>query len=117
MRAAIDKICARFNDDYWLTRDSDGKFPAEFHRALAADGWLGVCVPEAYGGSGLGVAEAAIMMGAITESAGCRPLSGASAVHMNIFGLDPRSCNGSDDRSAAACCCPSSLALKKFASR
>ena len=96
MRAAIEKICARFNDDYWLTRDSDGKFPQEFHRALAADGWLGVCVPEAYGGSGLGVAEAAVMMGAITESGA--GLTGASAVHMNIFGLNPVIVYGSDEQ-------------------
>jgi acyl-CoA dehydrogenase len=94
VRAAIEKICARFDDDYWLTRDRDGKFPTEFHRALAADGWLGVCVPEAYGGSGLGVAEAAVMMGAITESGA--GLSGASAVHMNIFGLNPVIVYGSD---------------------
>src|SRR6202023_1230872 len=52
VRAAIEKICARFGDDYWLERDRDGKFPHEFHRALAGDGWLGVCIPEAYGGSG-----------------------------------------------------------------
>jgi alkylation response protein AidB-like acyl-CoA dehydrogenase len=55
VRAAIEKICARFGDDYWLKRDSDGNFPEEFYRALADDGWLGVCIPQAYGGSGLGV--------------------------------------------------------------
>ena len=59
MRAAIEKICARFGDDYWLKRDNDGHFPKEFYRALADDGWLGVCIPQAYGGSGLGVSEAA----------------------------------------------------------
>jgi acyl-CoA dehydrogenase len=96
VRVAIEKICARFDDDYWLTRDSDGKFPHEFHRALAADGWLGVCVPEAYGGSGLGVAEAAVMMGAITESGA--GLSGASAVHMNIFGLNPVIVYGTEEQ-------------------
>src|SRR5258708_678764 len=52
VRAAIEKICAGFGDDYWLARDRDGKFPDEFYRALAGDGWLGVCIPEAYGGSG-----------------------------------------------------------------
>ena len=52
MRAAVEKICARFGDDYWLKRDSDGQFPEEFYRAMAADGWLGVCIPQAYGGSG-----------------------------------------------------------------
>ncbi len=87
MRGAVDKICAGFGDDYLLARDRDGKFPEEFYRALADAGWLGVCIPEAYGGSGLGVTEAALMMQAITASGA--GLSGASAVHLNIFGLNP----------------------------
>ena len=94
MRAAIEKICARFGDDYWLARDRDGNFPDEFHRALAADGWLGVCIPEAYGGSGLGITEAAVMMQTIAASGA--GFSGASAVHMNIFGLNPVVVYGND---------------------
>jgi acyl-CoA dehydrogenase len=94
VRDAVAKICARFGDDYWLERDRDGKFPHDFHRALADDGWLGVCVPEDYGGSGLGVSEAAIMMETITASGA--GLSGASAVHMNIFGLNPVVVYGND---------------------
>ena len=96
MRAAIEKICARFGDDYWLERDRDGKFPDAFHRALAADGWLGICIPEAYGGSGLGITEAAIMMQTIAASGA--GLSGASAVHMNIFGLNPVVVYGTDEQ-------------------
>ena len=83
MRAAIEKICARFGDDYWLKRDRDGEFPHEFHRALAGDGWLGVCIPEAYGGSGLGITEAAVMMQTIAASGA--GFSGASAVHMKFL--------------------------------
>jgi acyl-CoA dehydrogenase len=98
VRAAVEKICARFGDDYWLTRDRDGQFPHDFHRALAADGWLGVCIPQAYGGSGLGIAEAAVMMEAIAASGA--GLSGASAVHMNIFGLNPVVVYGSDEQKA-----------------
>jgi acyl-CoA dehydrogenase len=96
VRTAIEKICAGFGDDYWLKRDSDGEFPEEFYRALAGDGWLGVCIPQAYGGSGLGVSEAAVMMQAITASGA--GLSGASAVHMNIFGLNPVAVYGSDEQ-------------------
>jgi acyl-CoA dehydrogenase len=96
VRDAIEKICARFGDDYWLKRDSDGEFPHEFHRALAADGWLGVCIPESYGGSGLGISEAAVMMQAIAESGA--GFSGASAVHMNIFGLNPVVVYGTDEQ-------------------
>jgi acyl-CoA dehydrogenase len=96
LRLAVQKICSRFGGDYWLERDRDGQFPHAFHRALAADGWLGVCIPEAYDGSGLGVTEAAIMMEAIAASGA--GFSGASAVHMNIFGLNPVVVYGSDEQ-------------------
>jgi acyl-CoA dehydrogenase len=96
VRDAIEKICARFGDDYWLKRDHDGEFPHDFHRALAADGWLGVCIPETYGGSGLGVSEAAVMMHAIAASGA--GFSGASAVHMNIFGLNPVVVYGTEEQ-------------------
>jgi acyl-CoA dehydrogenase len=94
IREAIAKICAQFPDDYWLKKDREGGFPEELHRALARDGWLGIAMPEAYGGSGLGVTEAAVMMQAIAESGA--GFSGASAVHMNIFGLNPVVVFGSD---------------------
>ena len=66
---------------------SRGRLPADFHRALADAGWLGICIPEEYGGSGLGITEAAIMMRTIAESGA--GMSGASAIHMNVFGLNP----------------------------
>lgn len=87
IREAILKLCAGFGDDYWLERDHDGEFPHAFHRAVADGGWLGIAMPEAYGGSGLGIAEAAVMMQAVAESGAA--FSGASALHMNIFGLNP----------------------------
>lgn len=87
IRDAIARICEPFDEHYWLTRDNEGGFPHELHQALARDGWLGICIPEAYGGSGLGITEAAIMMQTISESGA--GMSGASAVHMNIFGLNP----------------------------
>ena len=96
MRGAVEKICARFGSHYWLERDSDGKFPEEFYRALAADGWLGICIPQAYGGSGLGITEAALMMQAVAQSGA--GLSGASAIHMNIFGLNPVVVYGSEEQ-------------------
>jgi acyl-CoA dehydrogenase len=96
LRVAIEKICARFGDDYWLARDRDGKFPDEFHRALAADGWLGVCIPQTYGGAGLGITEAAVMMETVAASGA--GFSGASAVHMNIFGLNPVVVYGTDEQ-------------------
>src|SRR5213594_2754763 len=94
IREAIAKLCTRFDDDYWLERDREGGFPADFHQALARDGWLGIAMPEAYGGAGLGIAEAAVMMQAISQSGA--GFSGASAVHMNIFGLNPVVVFGTD---------------------
>jgi len=87
IREAILNICAGFDAEYWLEKDRNGGFPADFHRALADAGWLGICIPTAYGGSGLGITEATVMMQAIAESGA--GMSGASAVHMNIFGLNP----------------------------
>ncbi|HSB97792.1 MAG TPA: acyl-CoA dehydrogenase family protein [Spongiibacteraceae bacterium] len=96
IRTAINDICAQFGDEYWLQKDREGGFPHELHQALARDGWLGVCIPEAYGGSGLGITEAAIMMQAIAESGA--GMSGASCVHINIFGLNPVVVFGSEEQ-------------------
>jgi acyl-CoA dehydrogenase len=96
IREAIAKLCERFGDDYWLERDTDAAFPADFHQALAKDGWLGVAMPEEFGGVGLGITEAAVMMQAIAESGA--GFSGASAVHMNIFGLNPVVVFGTDEQ-------------------
>jgi acyl-CoA dehydrogenase len=87
VRSAVERICARFGDDYWLKKDKEGGFPHDFHKAFADDGWLGICVPQEYGGAGCGVTEAVIMMQTIAASGA--GLSGASALHMNIFGLNP----------------------------
>ncbi len=96
IREAIGRLCQRFPDEYWLKRDREGGFPADFHQAFAKDGWLGIAMPEAYGGSGLGITEAAVMMQAIAESGA--GFSGASAVHMNIFGLNPVVVFGSEEQ-------------------
>jgi acyl-CoA dehydrogenase len=87
IRASVAKLCERFDATYWLERDRDGGFPDDFHRAIADAGWLGIAMPAEYGGAGLGITEAALMMQTISESGA--GFSGASAVHMNIFGLNP----------------------------
>jgi len=87
LQSAVAKLCARFGEDYWLERDRDGEFPHAFHRAFADAGYLGIAMPEVYGGAGLGITEAAILMQAIAQSGAA--FSGASALHMNIFGLNP----------------------------
>ena len=87
IREAVVRLTRDFGDDYWLRKDTEGSFPDEFHRAMAEGGWLGIAMPEAYGGSGLGITEAAVVMQAVAQSGA--GFSGASAVHMNIFGLNP----------------------------
>lgn len=87
IRDAIQRICEPFNADYWLSKDRDGGFPDDFHRTMADAGWLGVAMPPEQGGAGLGITEAALMMQTISATGA--GLSGASAVHMNIFGLHP----------------------------
>jgi acyl-CoA dehydrogenase len=96
LRDAVARLCARFGDEYWLKKDEQGDFPHEFHQAMAGAGWLGIAMPEAYGGSGLGITEAAILMQAVAESGA--GFSGASAIHMNIFGLHPVVVFGTDEQ-------------------
>jgi len=96
IRDEVDKLCARFDEAYWLEKDRSGAFPHELHSALAQAGWLGIAMPTAYGGAGLGISEAAIMMQAIAESGAA--MSGASAVHMNIFSLQPVVVLGTDEQ-------------------
>jgi acyl-CoA dehydrogenase len=83
----IAKVCADFSDDYWLARDEDGAFPVEFHQAMAKGGWLGITMPQAYGGAGLGVTEAALMMRTVASHGG--GMAAASTIHINLFGPQP----------------------------
>jgi hypothetical protein len=87
IREGVRAVVRKFDDDYWLARDEDGKFPREFHRAMAEAGWLGITMPEEYGGSGLGVTEAAIMMHEVASNGG--GMAAASTVHINLFGPHP----------------------------
>ncbi|MBT3829949.1 MAG: acyl-CoA/acyl-ACP dehydrogenase [Gammaproteobacteria bacterium] len=84
---AVSRICRNFGEDYWLERDTDGNFPEEFVRAITEGGWLGIAMPEEFGGAGLGVSEALILAHTIARSGA--GMSGASAVHLNLFGPNP----------------------------
>ena len=92
---AIGKLCQDFDDAYWLERDRTGTYPRELHSALAKGGWLGITMPVEYGGSGLGVTEAALMMRALAGAGG---MSAASAIHINLFGPHPIVVHGTDDQ-------------------
>ena len=96
IRDAIEKVCDRFGDDYWLARDTDGQFPEEFVAAITAGGWLGIAMPEEYGGAGLGILEASILAHTIARSGA--GMSGASAIHLNLFGPNPIVVFGTDEQ-------------------
>jgi acyl-CoA dehydrogenase len=87
IRDAVLKHCSQFTDDYWLERDREGKFPADFYASMAEAGWLGIAMPESCGGAGLGITDACIMMQAVSESGG--GMTASSAIHGPVFGLEP----------------------------
>ncbi|MBN8494417.1 MAG: acyl-CoA/acyl-ACP dehydrogenase [Burkholderiales bacterium] len=87
VREGVAAVVRRFDDAYWLARDEDGEFPREFHRAMAEAGWLGITMPPEYGGAGLGVTEAALMMHEVAQHGG--GMAAASSVHINLFGPHP----------------------------
>ncbi|MGW9063432.1 acyl-CoA dehydrogenase family protein [Achromobacter animicus] len=98
IRHAVQDLCAGFDDDYWTRKDKEGGFPEDFYAAMAGAGWLGVAMPAEYGGAGLGILEAALMMETVAASGA--GMSGASAIHMNVFGLHPVVVHGSDAQRA-----------------
>jgi acyl-CoA dehydrogenase len=100
IREGVLRLCARFDADYWRRTDETGKFPEDFVAEMAGAGWLGAAMPAALGGSGLGLTEAAIAMQAVTESGA--GFSGASALHLNIFGPMPVAKFGSEAMKARA---------------
>jgi len=98
LREGVAAIMKRFDAEYWLARDEDGEFPREYHRAMADAGWLGITMPEEYGGAGLGVTEAAIMMHEVASHGG--GMAATSAVHINLFGPHPIIVKGSEEQKA-----------------
>ncbi|HEY0917079.1 MAG TPA: acyl-CoA dehydrogenase family protein [Solimonas sp.] len=87
VRDTILKHCQQFSPEYWLQHDHDAEFPQEFFRSMVDGGWLGIAMPSEYGGSGLGITEAAVMMQAVAESGA--GMSGASSIHIPVFSVQP----------------------------
>lgn len=84
---AVERICAKYDDAFWAHTDETGTFPEEFVKDMAEGGWLGTAMPEEYGGAGLGLVEAALVMRTVAASGA--GFSAASAIHLNIFGPKP----------------------------
>jgi acyl-CoA dehydrogenase len=87
IRRAVAELAAAFDDEYWLERDTKHEFPWDFYEAIAKAGWLGICVPEEHGGSGLGITEASLLLEEVAASGA--GMNGGSAIHGMIFGMHP----------------------------
>ena len=95
IRKAIADVCSGFSDDYWSQCDRDHRFPTDFYRRIAEGGWIGIAIPEEFGGAGRGITEAAAILEEISASGAC--MNGCSAIHMSVFGLHPVVLHGSAD--------------------
>ncbi len=95
IRIQAAALAGKFDDAYWRKHDKEHKFPWEFYRAFAENGWLGIAIPMEYGGSGLGITEASILLEEVAASGAC--MNGATALHLTIFGLNPLVRHGSED--------------------
>lgn len=91
---AVAEVCRQFDDEYWSNCDLEHRFPDEFHRAMADGGWIGIAIPEEFGGGGRGITEAAVVLRAVAASGAA--MNGCSAIHMTIFGLNPVTMFGND---------------------
>ena len=60
IRASVMDLCQKFPPEYWRERDAKGGFPEDFYRAVAENGWLGIAIPEEYGGAGMNFTAAII---------------------------------------------------------
>lgn len=94
IRESIRRLCADFPDSYWEEKDRKHEFPGEFFSAVANAGWIGIAMPEQYGGAGKGIQEAAVVLEEIAASGAA--MNGATPVHLSIFGMHPVVKHGSD---------------------
>ncbi|MGC9542117.1 acyl-CoA dehydrogenase family protein [Streptomyces sp. UG1] len=95
IRKAVAGLLRDFDDRYWMEKDRDHAFPEEFYAVVAGGGWLGIAIPEEYGGHGLGITEATLLLEEVARSGGS--MNAASAIHMSIFGMHPVVVHGSEE--------------------
>ena len=98
IRKSVAALVSRFDDHYWAEKDRAHEFPSEYYEAIAAGGWLGLTIPEEYGGHGLGITEASLLLEQVARSGG--GMNAASAIHMSIFGMHPVVVHGSEELKA-----------------
>ncbi|MFP8882159.1 MAG: acyl-CoA dehydrogenase family protein [Myxococcota bacterium] len=93
--AEAAKLAADFDDEYWSQKDQAHEFPWEYYRAFAEGGWIGIIIPEEYGGAGLGILHAGTLLNAVASSGGA--MSAASTLHISMFGMGPVIHHGSEE--------------------
>src|ERR1700712_4260931 len=99
IRKSVAELASKFDDQYWMEKDQGHEFPQDFYDAIASGGWLGMTIPEEYGGHGLGITEATILSEEVGRSGGA--MNAASAIRLSIFGMQPVVVYGSDEMKAA----------------
>ena len=87
IRESVRRLCADYPDEYWERHDREGIYPEQFFRAMADAGWIGTAIPEAYGGSGKGITEAALVLEEVAASGAA--MNGATPIHLSMFGMHP----------------------------
>src|SRR5436305_3480536 len=95
IRRSVAELARRFDDQYWMEEDKAHEFPTEFYRAIADGGWLGMTIPAEYGGHGLGITEATLLLEEVARSGG--GMNAASSIHLSIFGMQPVVVHGSEE--------------------
>lgn len=98
IRKSVAELAAQFDDQYWMHKDQTHEFPTEFYDAIAGGGWLGMTIPEEYGGHGLGITEATLLLEEVARSGGA--MNAATSIHLSIFGMQPVVVNGSEELKA-----------------
>jgi len=99
IRESVRKLCRDFPDEYWEQKDAAGEFPSDFFDSMAKAGWLGIAMPEQYGGAGKGIQEAAILLEEVAASGAA--MNGATPLHLSIFGMHPVVKHGSESLRSA----------------
>src|ERR1700737_3937561 len=95
IRKSVAELASKFDDHYWMEKRQGARFPAEVYQALADGGWLGMTIPEEYGGHGFGITEATLLAEEVARSGG--GMNAASSIHLSIFGMHPVVVHGSDE--------------------
>ncbi len=98
IRDGVRRVCSKFPDTYWRRVDEDHEFPWDFYDALGNGGWIGIAIPEEFGGGGQGITEASLVLEEVAASGAA--MNGCSAIHLSMFGMNTVVKHGSEQMKA-----------------